>query len=128
MKREAIFPSGAPKPMGPYSPGIRSAGFVYCSGTVGIDPSTGQLVPGGVPAQTRQSLVNLRGTLEAGGASLRSVVKTTVFLIDLQEFAAMNSVYGEFFPEEPPARSTIQVAALPGGAHVEIEAIAAVVS
>jgi 2-iminobutanoate/2-iminopropanoate deaminase len=124
MQRSAIFPPGAPKPMGPYSPGILSAGFIFCSGTVGIDPSAGKLVDGGVAAQTRQALANLRGTLQAGGASLKTVVKTTVFLTDLAEFATMNSVYAEFFPEDPPARSTIQVVALPGGAAVEIEAIA----
>ena len=112
--------------MGPYTPGIRAGGFVFCSGTVGIDPATGTFAPGGVAAQTRQALVNLRGTLEAGGASLGSVVKTTVFLIDLGEFATMNSAYAEFFPADPPARSTLQVAALPGGAAVEIEAIAVV--
>jgi 2-iminobutanoate/2-iminopropanoate deaminase len=123
-RREAVFPPGAPKPMGPYSPGIRAGGFVFCSGTVGIDPATGKFVSADVAAQARQALLNLRGTLEAGGATLASVVKTTVFLVNLGEFATMNSVYAEFFPTDPPARSTIQVAALPGGAAVEIEAIA----
>jgi 2-iminobutanoate/2-iminopropanoate deaminase len=126
MKREALIPEGAPRPLGPYSPGIRSGRWVFASGTIGNDPATGQLVPGGVEAQTRQALTNLSGTLRAGGTSLAQVVKTTVFMIDLGQFAAMNAVYAEFFPQDPPARSTIQVAGLPGGAAVEIEAVAVV--
>jgi 2-iminobutanoate/2-iminopropanoate deaminase len=90
----------------------------------GVDPLTGKLVPGGIEAETRQTLKNLAGILEAGGSSMRSVVKTTVFLQDMGEFSRMNAVYAEFFPSEPPARSTVQVAALPLGARVEIEAVA----
>jgi len=125
-RREALIPEGAPKPLGPYSHGIRYGRWVFASGTIGNDPATGKLVPGGVEAQTRQALTNLSRTLHAGGTSLPQVVKTTVFLVDLGAFAAMNSVYAEFFPQDPPARSTLQVSALPGGAEVEIEAIAAV--
>ena len=99
---------------------------MFASGTIGNDPAVGKLVPGGVPAETRQALTNLTATLRAGGATLAQVVKTTVFLTDLGQFAAMNAVYAEFFPTDPPARSTIQVAALPGGASVEIEAVAIV--
>ncbi len=124
--RSSITPAGAPKPLGPYSLGILAGGFVFASGTIGVDPATGKLVPGGVEAETRQALTNLGGILQAGGASLPAVVKTTVFLVDLGQFQVMNRVYADFFPSEPPARSTIQVAALPGGAAVEIEAIAIV--
>jgi 2-iminobutanoate/2-iminopropanoate deaminase len=125
-RREALVPENAPKPLGPYSHGVRSGPWVFTSGTVGIDPATAKLVAGGVAAETRQALVNLTATLRAGRTSLAQVVKTTVFLVDLGQFAAMNAVYAEFFPTDPPARSTIQVGALPGGAAVEIEAVAVV--
>ncbi len=122
--RTVIVPEGGAKPLGPYSPGIRAGRLVFASGTTGMDPKTSSLVEGGVAAETRQALANLGKVLEAGGSSLGSVMKTTVFMTNLQEFATMNEVYGEVFDAEPPARSTIQVAALPGGACVEIEAIA----
>jgi 2-iminobutanoate/2-iminopropanoate deaminase len=125
-RREVLMPEGSPKPLGPYSHGVRSGRWVFTSGTVGIDPATGKLVPGGVAAETRQALTNLTATLRAGGTALAHVAKTTVFLVDLGQFAAMNAVYAEFFPLDPPARSTIQVGALPGGAAVEIEAVAVV--
>ena len=125
-RREVLVPERAPKPLGPYSHGVRSGRWVFASGTTGTDPASGKLAPGGVPAETRQALTNLGGTLRAGGTSLAQVVKTTVFLVDLGQFAAMNAVYAEFFPQDPPARSTIQVVALPGGAAVEIEAVAVV--
>jgi 2-iminobutanoate/2-iminopropanoate deaminase len=125
-RREPLLPPRAPQPLGPYSHGIRTGSWVFTSGTIGNDPSTGKLVPGGVEAETRQALTNLSETLRAGGTALSNVVKTTVFLVDLGQFAAMNAVYAGFFPEAPPARSTIQVAALPGGASVEIEAVAVV--
>jgi 2-iminobutanoate/2-iminopropanoate deaminase len=124
--REVLVPNKAPKPIGPYSLGIRSQGFIFASGTIGIDPKTGKMVPGGVEAETRQALLNLGNILESGGSALSQVVKTTVFLLDMAQFARMNQVYAEFFPEDPPARSTVQVVALPGGAQVEVEAIAAV--
>ena len=125
-QREVLIPERAPKPLGPYSHGIRSGSWVFTSGTVGIDPATGKLVPGGVAGETRQALTNLAGTLRAGRTELAHVLKTTVFLVDLGQFAVMNAVYAEFFPQDPPARSTIQVGALPGGASVEIEAVAVV--
>ncbi len=124
--REVLVPEQAPKPLGPYSHGIRSGRWVFTSGTIGNDPASGKLAPGGVQAETRQALLNLSGTLRAGGTSLSRVIKTTVFLTDLGQFGAMNSVYAEFFSSDPPARSTIQVVALPGGAQVEIEAVAAI--
>jgi 2-iminobutanoate/2-iminopropanoate deaminase len=124
--REVLIPEGAPRPLGPYSHGVRTGRWVFASGTIGNDPSTGKLVSGGVEAETRQALTNLANTLRAGGTSLSNVVKTTVFLTDIGQFAVMNGVYATFFPVDPPARSTIQVAALPGGASVEIEAVAIV--
>jgi 2-iminobutanoate/2-iminopropanoate deaminase len=123
---EVLIPDKAPPVLGPYSLGIRAEGFVFASGTVGIDPATGKMVPGGVEAETRQALQNLSNILQSGGSSLANVVKTTVFLVDIGQFPTMNRVYAEFFPKDPPARSTVQVVALPGGAQVEVEAIAAV--
>lgn len=125
-RREVLIADKAPKALGPYSLGIRSAPLVFASGTIGIDSKTGKLVPGGVEAETRQALLNLANILEAGGSSLELAVKTTVFLCDLAEFSKMNAVYAEFFPHDPPARTTVQIAALPGGAQIEIEAIAVV--
>ncbi len=122
--REVVLPELAAKPLGPYSLGIRSNGFVFASGSTGIDPASGALVQGGVEAEARQALENLGRVLEAGGSSFEQVVKTTVFLLDMGDFAKMNQVYASFFGDEPPARSTVQVGALPGGASVEIEAIA----
>jgi len=122
--REVIVPGSGAKPIGPYSPAIRVGDMLFASGTTGVDPETGSLVEGGVAAETQQALANLSKVLEAGRSSLERVVKTTVFMTNLQEFATMNEVYGGVFDTEPPARSTVQVAALPGGASVEIEAIA----
>ncbi len=122
-EREIVIPAKGAKPMGPYSPGVRAGNLVFASGTTGVDPDTGSLVEG-VAEQTRQALTNLSKVLEAGGSSMAKVLKTTVFMTNLQEFATMNEVYGGVFATDPPARSTIQVAALPGGASVEIEAIA----
>ena len=124
MSKEVIATSQAPKAIGPYSAGIRHGSFIYTAGQLGIDPATGEVVPGGVEAETRQSLQNVKAILEAGGASMDQVVKTTVFLRDMKDFTAMNGVYATFFGEKPPARSTVQVAALPKYAAVEIEAIA----
>jgi len=114
----------APKAIGPYSAGIRMGAMIFTAGQLGIDPASGELVAGGVEAETRQALTNLGNVLEAGGASLSDVVKTTVFLRDIQDFGRMNGVYAEFFSQRPPARSAVQVAALPKGGAVEIEAIA----
>jgi 2-iminobutanoate/2-iminopropanoate deaminase len=125
-QKEVITAIGAPKAIGPYSVGIRATPWVFCSGQAGLDPNTGDLVQGGVEAETRQTLKNLKSVLESAGSSLSLVVKTTVFLRDIADFARMNAIYAEFFNQNPPARSTIQAAALPKGAAVEIEAIAIV--
>jgi len=124
--REAVKTEKAPAAIGPYSQGIRSGGFLFCSGQIPLDPSSGKMVEGGIKVQTERVLQNLEAVLTSGGASLRSVVKTTVYLVDLADFPAMNGVYGTFFPENPPARATVQVAKLPAGALVEIDAIASI--
>ncbi len=123
--RQVVVSGKAPKPIGPYSVGIVHGALVFASGMLGLDPRTGELAPGGVEAETRQSLQNVAAILEAAGSSMSLVLKTTVFLRDMADFARMNAVYAEFFPAEPPARSTVQVAALPKGGAVEIEAVAA---
>ena len=125
--RQIIASAQAPKAIGPYSQAVRMGPFVYTSGQLGLDPQTNELVEG-VEAQTRQALQNLAQVLEAAGTSLGKAIKTTVFLKDMGEFARMNAVYAEFFPQDPPARSTVEVAALPKGGRVEIECIAAVES
>jgi 2-iminobutanoate/2-iminopropanoate deaminase len=124
--RKVLAPADAPKAIGPYSVGIQTGGFVFCSGTIGVDPETGKFVEGGIEAETRQVLINLGKTLAEGTSSFEQVVKTTVFMTNMEDFPKMNAVYAEFFGDEPPARSTIEVSALPGGAMVEIEAIAVV--
>lgn len=124
--REVIIADKAPKAIGPYSLGVRTRGLIFTSGTIGVDPKTGDFVPGGIEAQTRQALENIANILAGGGSSLKSVVKTTVFMRDLTEFSKMNAVYAEYFGVDPPARSTIQVVALPMDAAVEIEAVAVV--
>lgn len=121
---EVIHTDNAPKAIGPYSQAVRVGSFIHTAGQVALDPATGQLVEGGIEAQTRQVLRNLSHVLDAAGSSLRHVVKTTVFLKDMGEFAQMNTAYGEMFGEHRPARSTVQVAALPRGAAVEIECVA----
>ena len=123
---EVIHTDKAPKAIGPYSQAVRVGNFIHAAGQVALDPATGQLVEGGIETQTRQALRNLSHVLEAAGSSLRHVVKTTVFMKDMGEFAQMNAVYGEMFGEHRPARSTVQVAALPRGAAVEIECVAVV--
>lgn len=122
--RNIVTSENAPKAIGPYSAAIQTDGFVFCSGQLGLDPVSGELVSGEVEAQTRQALTNLKHVLEAAGSSLEQVVKTTVFLKDMADFPKMNAVYGEFFAAQPPARSTIAVAGLPKGGLVEIEALA----
>ena len=114
----------APAAIGPYSQAIASGPWVFCSGQIPIDPATGETETGGIEAQTRRVLENLKAVLEEAGTGLDRVVKTTVFLADLADFAAMNAVYGGFFPDVPPARSTVQVAGLPRGVAIEIEAVA----
>lgn len=122
--RNVITSENAPKAIGPYSVAIQTENFVFCSGQLGLDPASGELVSAEVEAQTRQALTNLKNVLEAAGSSLENVVKTTVFLKDMADFPKMNAVYGEFFSANPPARSTIAVAGLPKGGLVEIEATA----
>lgn len=124
MKREIVSTDRAPKAVGPYSQAVRVGDFIFAAGQAAIDPATGKLVEGDIAAQTRQVLKNLSAVLEAVGSSLAQAVKTTVFLTDMDDFAAMNSVYAEFFPTDPPARSTVEVARLPLGALVEIEVVA----
>ncbi|NMB89971.1 MAG: RidA family protein [Chloroflexi bacterium] len=123
-EKTTILAENAPKAIGPYSVGVQAGQFIFTSGQIGIDPQSGAIVAGGIEAETRQALVNLRSILEAAGSSLDDVVKATVFLQDINDFNRMNGVYAEFFNENPPARSAFQVAALPKGAMVEIEAIA----
>ena len=122
--REIISTENAPRAIGPYSQAVRAGGFVFASGQIPIDPATGEFVAGGVAEQTDQVLRNVSAVLEAAGTGLDRVVKTTVFLADMNDFTAMNEVYGKYFSSAPPARSTVQVALLPKDALVEIEVIA----
>ncbi len=126
LEKEVVIPTGAPRAIGPYSAAIRAGQLVFTAGQIGLDPESGELVAGGIEAQTRQALRNLKNVLESAGSGLDYVVKTTVFLQDIADFGRMNAVYAEFFTRKPPARSAIQAAALPKGALVEIEAIALV--
>jgi len=123
MTREAISTPNAPAAIGPYSQAIAMDCLLFCSGQLGLDPATGNLVDG-VEAQAERSMLNLRGVLDAAGVTFEDVVKTTIFLADMGDFAVVNAIYGRFMPDPPPARSTVQVAALPKGGLVEIEAIA----
>jgi 2-iminobutanoate/2-iminopropanoate deaminase len=123
-KLETIYTPSAPAAIGPYSQAVRAGDLVFCSGQIPIVPETGEMIIGEVEAQTRRVLENLQAVLRAAGCDLCSVVKTTIFLTDLGDFARVNEVYGSFFPHAPPARATVQVAALPKGSKVEIEAIA----
>ena len=124
MTRRAVNTSAAPGAVGPYSQAITTDDLVFCSGQVGLDPATGELVGGGVEAETERVIRNLEAVLDAAGCSLADVVKTTCFLADINDFKRFNEVYARFWPDPPPARSTFQVAALPKGGRVEIEAIA----
>jgi 2-iminobutanoate/2-iminopropanoate deaminase len=124
MTRQAIATSGAPAAIGPYSQAIAVDGLLFCSGQLGLEPASGAIVEGGVEAQAERSLQNLAAVLAEAGLGWADVVKTTIFLADIADFAAVNAVYARFMPEPPPARSTVQVAALPKAGLVEIEAIA----
>lgn len=124
---ETIFTEAAPKALGPYSQALKVNGFVYCSGQIPINPATGTVEAETIEDQTRQVIKNLAGVLEAAGTSLSAVVKTTVFIKDMNDFAALNGVYAEMFGETKPARSCVEVARLPKDVKVEIEAVAAVV-
>ena len=124
MAITAVSTPGAPRAIGPYSQGIRAGGFLFTAGQVGFDPASGELVDGGISEQTERVLQNIRSILESAGANLSQVVKTTVYLVDMADFAAMNTVYARAFGDHRPARSTVAVAALPRGARVEIDAVA----
>jgi len=125
MVKQVVLTQSAPSPVGPYSQAIRAGSLVFVAGQIPMDPKTGAM-PEGIAEQTRVVLRNVQAVLEAAGASLAAVVKTTVYMKDLGEFAAMNQVYVEFFTDKPPARATVEVARLPKDARVEIEAIAVV--
>jgi len=123
-RREAVSTPAAPAAIGPYSQAIRAGDTVWVAGQLGLDPATGKLVEGGIEAETRRALENVRAILEAAGLSLEDVVQTQVFLADLDEFQAMNAVYATFFPAAPPARATVQAARVPKGGRVEVLAVA----
>lgn len=124
MSKEVISSPLAPAAIGPYSQAIKANGMIYCSGCLGVDPELKALVPGGVGAQTRQVLTNMKNVLEAGGSNMNKVVKCTVLLASMSDFVEVNGIYAEFFPADPPARATFAVAGLPLGGLVEIECIA----
>ena len=122
--KKIISTSEAPGAIGPYSQAIRSGSFLFCSGQIPLDPKSGQIIPGDIAAQTRRVMDNIAALLKAESLSFDNVVKTTIFLTNLGDFQTVNEIYGSYFTKDPPARSTIQVAALPKGANVEIEVIA----
>ena len=124
MPKQVISTDKAPAAVGAYSQGIIANGFVFTAGQVPLVPGSSNLAEGGIEGQTRQVMNNIKGVLEASGSSMANVVKTTVFLADINDFAAFNAVYGSYFTENPPARTTVQAGALPIGASIEVEAIA----
>ena len=126
MKKKVLTSSKAALPIGPYSQGIQIGNLIFVAGEKGIDPKTGEVVPGGIMAETRQTFENIKAILEEAGATLDDAVSSTVHMTNLKEFADMNKVYAEYFHEAPPGRTTVEVAALPGGAHIEITMVAAV--
>ena len=124
MTRRAVSTEGAPAAVGPYSQAIAVDGLLFCAGQAALDPATGNLVEGGIEPETERVMANLTAVLDAAGATWNDVVKTTIFLVDMGDFATVNAIYGRYVGDPPPARSTVGVAALPKGAHVEIEAVA----
>ena len=124
--KEIVIADNAPEPIGPYSVGVRVGHLVFTAGQIGLIPGKGELTPGGVAAETRQALQNLENVLKSAGSSMDLVTKTTVFLRDMADFSEMNAIYAEFFPKDPPARSTVEAGGLPKNAAVEIEVIAVV--
>jgi len=125
MPRETIATPSAPAAIGPYVQAVRAGGFLFLSGQIPLDPATGALIPDAdIGVQTERVLNNLRAVLEAAGSNLAAAVKATVYLADLNDFAAMNAAYGKFFPQNPPARSTVEVSRLPRGARVEVDLVA----
>ena len=123
--KKPIFTTEAPAAIDPYSQGIRTGRFLFCSGQIPLDPTSGEIVPGDIATQTRRVLDNIAAILRTGGLTFDHVVKTTIFLTNLADFQTVNETYGSYFKQDPPARSTVQVSALPRGANVEIEVIAA---
>lgn len=123
-EKQIITAPEAPKPIGPYSVAVQAGAFIFTAGQTGLDPATGKLVEGGIEAETRRTLQNIQIVLQSVGLDMENVIKTTVYLCDMAEFSKMNAIYAEFFAQKPPARTTIQVAALPFNAAVEIEAVA----
>jgi 2-iminobutanoate/2-iminopropanoate deaminase len=126
MTRRAVSTAGAPAAVGPYSQGIVADGFLFAAGQAALDPAHGSLVPGGIEPETERVMTNLTAVLDAAGASWGDVVKTTIFLVDMGDFATVNAIYGRFVTDPPPARSMVGVAALPKGARIEIELVARV--
>jgi 2-iminobutanoate/2-iminopropanoate deaminase len=124
QEKKVVATKDAPQPIGPYSQGIKAGGFIFASGQIALDPATGKLIEGDIKAQTERVLKNLSAVLAAAGSSMDRVVRTTVFLKNISDFPAMNEVYGQFFKNEPPSRSTVQVAALPKDALIEIDVVA----
>jgi 2-iminobutanoate/2-iminopropanoate deaminase len=124
MEKKVIVTDQAPAAIGPYSQGIEAGGWLFLSGQIPLDPHSGEIVAGGIEAQARQVMTNLKAVLAAAGVDFTAVVKTTIYLTDLANFAAVNAIYGEAFPAAPPARATVQVAALPKGVQIEIDCIA----
>lgn len=124
MEKETVFTSKVPEPIGPYSQGVLAGGFLFSSGQIGIDADSGELVSPDVAAQARTVLKNIGEVLKAKGLTFRDVVKTTVYIVSMADFHKVNQVYEEFFPAQPPARTTVEVSSLPKGAKVEIDAIA----
>lgn len=125
IERTIVSTAAAPAAVGPYSQAVRIGDLVYTAGQIPLDPTTGTMVPGGIEAQTRQVLKNMSAVLDAAGSGMDRIVKMTVFMTDLGQFAQMNAIYAEFFPGDPPARSAVEVSALPLGADIEMEAVAA---
>ena len=121
MKKEIISTDQAPKAIGPYSQGVKAGGFLFLSGAIALDPATGEIVAGGIEAETEQVMKNIAALLAASALDFSDVVKTVIYLADMADFAKVNAIYGRFFPEAPPARVTVEVKGLPRGALVEIE-------
>ena len=122
--KTVVLSKDAPEPIGPYSQAIALGNLLFCSGQVAIDPKDNQVLTGDVKSQTEQVMKNIEAVLKAGGAGFQNVVKTTIFLTDMKDFATVNEIYGRYFPQNPPARSTVQVSGLPKGVNVEIEVLA----
>ena len=124
MFKKVFETKQAPAPIGPYSQAVESGGFLFCSGQIALDPVSGQVTPGGVPEQTETVMKNIKAVLTSAGLGFENIVKTTIFLVDMADFPAVNEVYGKHFKAEPPARSTVAVSGLPRGVRVEIEVLA----